>query len=212
MAQAISIEAKKKVRGGSEVYSVNLEKGEIHLFKKKSILLGLLLSSALMVVGCNDKETSTTETTGNDGAKNNVIMVSGDTVSEMGGCVLASRYSAGDKIVFRMNALDANNVQMEDAKLQVHLSTGEVLDMELGVHSPPDAKDPAKFWTAAYPVTEDTPTGTLEYYVTAEAGDAKGEFRPFNVQPSLITIIDPAAAGTIPEVTPAPTPEEAPAQ
>lgn len=174
--------------------------------------MGLLISGALMVVGCNDKETSTTETTGNDGEKKNVIMVSGDTVSEMGGCVLASRFSAGDKIVFRMNALDTNKVQMEDAKLQVHLSTGEVLDMELDVHSPPDAKDPAKFWTAAYPVTEDTPTGTLEYYVTAVAADAKGEFRPFNVQPSLITIVDPAATGTVPEGAPAPAPEEAPVQ
>jgi len=199
-------------KGGRIEFSVNFEKGEINLSKKKSILMGLLLSSALMVVGCIDKETSTTDDSSNDGGKSNVIMVSGDTVSEMGGCVLASRYAAGDKIVFRMNALDANNEQMEDAKLQVHLSTGEVLDMELGVHSPPDAKDPAKFWTAAYPVTENTPTGTLEYYVTAEAGDAKGEFRPFNVQPSLITIVDPSAAGTVPEGAPAPGPEEAPAQ
>ena len=48
-------------------------------------------------------------------------------------------------------------------KLQVHLSTGNVLDMEYGEH----AED--HFWTVNYTVTPDTPTGQLDYFVTAIA-------------------------------------------
>ncbi|MCM3571127.1 cupredoxin domain-containing protein [Neobacillus mesonae] len=165
--------------------------------KKRSVLLGLLLSSALIVGACSSQETSSTaKKTANTEAKeakSNLLMVSGDTVSEQGGCVLASRFAAGDKIVFRMNATDPNsNKQVEGAKLKLHLSTGEELDMKYGEHPP---GGDVKFWTVAYPVTEKTPTGTLEYYVTAEDGNRKGEFRPFNVAPSLLTIVDSKAKG-----------------
>ncbi|MEG0439874.1 MAG: hypothetical protein RR587_11640, partial [Solibacillus sp.] len=45
------------------------------------------------------------------------------------------------------------------------------------------------FWVVAYPVTADTPTGTLGYTVKAEYKDQTGEFKPFNVAPSLLTIV-----------------------
>lgn len=158
---------------------------------KKLSILSLLLGILLVLGACSDDKKESSETAKGD----DFLIISGDTVSEQGGCVLASRYSAGDKIVFRMNAFDSKtNEQLKDANLKVHLSTGDELDMVYGTHGDED------FWVVAYPVTEDTPTGSLEYYVTGEAGDLKGEFRPFNVAPSLLSIVDlDGEAATEPE-------------
>ncbi len=158
------------------------------MFAKKITFIGLVLSVFLLVSACSNNEKSE-EPESTNASTSEVLVLSGDTVSEQGGCVLASRYTVGDKIVFRMNATDAGtNKQAVDAKLQVHLSTGEVLDMVYGEHGDD------KFWVIAYPVTADTPTGSMDYYVTAEDGNKKGEFRPFNVQPSLLSIVDPDTA------------------
>ncbi len=166
--------------------------------KRKSvgIAASLFLGAALVMSGCSGEqnaEPSATAGASAGTAASSVIMVTGDTVSEQGGCVLASRFTAGDKIVFRANAVDpATNQQMgENTQLKVHLSTGEELDMAYGAHPP---GSDTKFWVVAYPVTDQTPAGTLDYYITAENGDKKGEYRPFNVAPSLLTIVDPKAA------------------
>ncbi|NJD03856.1 MAG: hypothetical protein FIA99_14935 [Ruminiclostridium sp.] len=116
------------------------------------------------------------------------LSVYGDVVSK-NGCVLQSRFTVDDRIVFRINVIDpATNKQSENAKVTLHLGTGENLEMKLGLHPAKDPNAP-KFWTVGYTVTDKTPTGTLDYYVTAEENDKTGEFRPFNVKPSLITIV-----------------------
>lgn len=169
------------------------------MVKKKYIFLGLLFSMMLVLSACSgNQETTAPENEVTTEAPNNIIMVSGDTVSKNNGCVLSSRYAVGDKIIFRMNALDPEtNKQIEDAKLQVHLSTGDVLDMAYGNHGEDN------FWVVAYEVTEDTPTGALDYTVTAELGDRKGEYKPFNVKPSLLMIVDAAAVSGESEEQPA---------
>ena len=117
------------------------------------------------------------------------LVVYGDVVSHLLGCVPTNRFQIGDSIIFRMRAVDPVTGQMaEDAKLQVRLATGEVLDMELGEH-PPGVPGADRFWTVAYHITEDTPLGLLRYTVTAETETAAGSFEPFNVMPSLITIV-----------------------
>lgn len=127
------------------------------------------------------------------------LAVYGDTVSHLGGCVVQNRFAVGDSVVFRMRAVNSVSGQVEKgAALQVHLSTGDVLDMHLDNHSPDEA-NPELFWTAVYNVTDETPKGTLNYYVTAESGALKGEYKPFNVMPSLITIV-----AAEPSTTPAP--------
>lgn len=148
--------------------------------KKTIILFTLLLVTMVVLIACNnseEKEATTEKAVGS-------LVITGDTVTEQGGCVLASRFSPGDKIIFRNNVLDGlTNEQVKDAKVQVHLSTGETLDMKYGKHGDDH------FWVVAYPVTNDTPTGTLDYSVTAEYKEQKGEFKPFNVAPSLLTIV-----------------------
>ncbi|QHW34017.1 hypothetical protein GZH47_26640 [Paenibacillus rhizovicinus] len=142
------------------------------------------------------------------------LLVYGDTVSSNAGCVLQNRFTVGDAIVFRMKAINPITGQIAaDAKLQLHLSTGDVLDMTLGTH-PPGAPNAEQFWTAKYTVTDKTPKGTLNYYVTASTATMKGQYQPFNVMPSLVTIVAPesnAPAATEPADS-APASEAAPAK
>ncbi len=165
--------------------------------KKKLSIFASLFAAVVVMTACTEVEktetdTEQTETTG----ETNSIVISGDVVSEQGGCVLSSRFSPGDKIIFRNNIVDGTTgEQVVDAKVQVHLSTGEVLDMAYGEHGDD------KFWVVAYPVTAETPTGVLEYKVTASYNDASAEWEPFNVAPSKLQIVSDtvATAGPAPE-------------
>ncbi|TSI06178.1 hypothetical protein [Lysinibacillus sp. BW-2-10] len=165
--------------------------------KKKLSIFASLFAAVVVMTACTEVEktetdTEQTETTG----ETNSIVISGDVVSEQGGCVLSSRFSLGDKIIFRNNIVDGTTgEQVVDAKVQVHLSTGEVLDMAYGEHGDD------KFWVVAYPVTAETPTGVLEYKVTASYNDASAEWEPFNVAPSKLQIVSDtvATAGPAPE-------------
>lgn len=166
--------------------------------KTKTLLASIMLGASLLIVGCSNNE-SNEESKEEQSQKLNYIMLRGDTVSEKQGCVLASRFTVGDKIIFRIDAIDPNtNEQIKDANIRVELSTGETLDMTYGAHPP---GSDVYFYTAAYEVTENTPTGKLTYKVIAEKGDMKGEFEPFNVEPSVLTIVSPDVMN--PDGTPA---------
>ncbi|WP_040286278.1 hypothetical protein [Sporosarcina koreensis] len=160
----------------------------------KKITAGMALSGILLMGACSsDKEADDGNQT-----ETSTIQVYGDVVSENDGCVLQSQFKPGDNIVFRMDAVDPVTDEQisEDAKLTVHLSTGEDLEMHHAAHPSGDTDPVPEFWTVAYQVTDDTPTGVLNYSVTAEMDGKKGEFKPFDVAPSLLTIIDPADAAT----------------
>ncbi|MEO4055605.1 hypothetical protein [Solibacillus sp. CAU 1738] len=152
----------------------------------KRFLVICIIGIVILTAGCKGTQENTESNKLEVGAKEVVgqLVVTGDIVSEQLGCVLASQFAPGDLIVFRNNVVDGlTNEQVKDAVLQVHLSTGEVIDMKYGPHGEDN------FWVAVYPVTEDTPTGQLGYTVKATLNDRVGEFKPFNVAPSLLTII-----------------------
>ena len=166
--------------------------------KKKWLSIAAALLSVIILVACTSE---VVEDKAKDPEKDTIISISGDTVSKLGGCVLASQFAVGDDIIFRMNAVDAvTGQQLKDAKLQVHLSTGDVLDMEYGPHGDDF------FWVTKYTVTDSSPKGKLDYYVTAQYGMTKAEYKPFNVAPSLLSIVD--GDGTAPAAPPAPAEEE----
>jgi plastocyanin len=165
-------------------------KGRRKMLKKQLGILVLLLGLVFIVSACgDDKETSGKSSENADSPAKTSLLVSGDVVEEKAGCVLKSQFTVGDLIVWRVDVTDPETMKQaaDDTKVQVHLSTGEVLDMHYGAH-PAGEENAPEFWTVSLPVTEDTPTGVLEYYVTAEKGDKKGEFHPFDVAPSLLTI------------------------
>lgn len=162
--------------------------------KKSLLLVSLLLIFALALGGCSSKQEATApEPVPAPAPESDRLVVHGDLVGGPGGCVLNSRYAIGEKVVFRMIATDPLTGEMaRDAKLQVHIGNGETLDLKLGKHG--KEENSPEFWTVSYVIPEGTPEGTLGYHVTAELNGKKGEFRPFNVAPSLLTVVAAAPA------------------
>lgn len=167
--------------------------------RKISLFISLILVFILSACG-NNEESIDVKSDNKESAAETSLVVSGDVVEEKAGCVLKSQFTEGDLIVWRVEVKNPKTMKQapEDTKVQVHLSTGEVLDMNYGPH--PSGENQAKedvphFWTAAMPVTEDTPTGVLEYHVTAENENKSGEFHPFDVAPSLLTVNPPEESG-----------------
>jgi hypothetical protein len=113
----------------------------------------------------------------------------------MRSCVLTSRFPRNSQIVWRVRVVDPTTGEpMDDTmldKVEIMLSDGQVFEMEFGVH-PPEPNPPRDYyWTAAWLVPKDYPTGTLGYTVLATAVDARtGEFKPFDIPASLPTITD----------------------
>jgi hypothetical protein len=108
-------------------------------------------------------------------------------------CVLQSRFARNSEIVWRARVMDpVTGEQLSDTDLegvQVQLADGQVLDMRYGDHPRDNPTD--RFWTTAFDVPVDYPTGTLGYEIVATAIDGNtGSFVPFNVAPSLLTITD----------------------
>jgi hypothetical protein len=128
-------------------------------------------------------------------------------------CVLNNRFPRNSQVVWRARVMDPKTgTTMDDtglAKLEVKLGDGQVFAMKYGGHPSKQPKD--FYWTAAWLVPKDYPTGTVAYSITATAKDGRtGEYKPFDVATSLLTITDVvmediAAAGTTP-ATPASTP------
>ncbi|WP_102348603.1 stalk domain-containing protein [Bacillus sp. Marseille-P3661] len=202
----VDLEAFSKITGVDFTYDASSKTATIK-GKQLDIVLNngkptAYIREIAQATGATDLRWNATTQTVNIQYKSDLV-VYGDVVSRNAGCVLQSRFTVGDAVIFRMKATNPITGELaRNAKVQVHLSTGEVLDMHLGAH-PPDMPGAEEFWTVAYEVTEDTPKGTLGYFVTAETESSKGQYTPFNVMPSLITIVgnDPAHSTEQPEST-----------
>lgn len=108
-------------------------------------------------------------------------------------CVLNNRFPRNSEVVWRVRVLDpVTGESMDDTMLdtvEVTLGDGEVLAMRYGGHPPQQNRD--FYWTTPWTVPKDYPTGTLTYTVMATATDGRsGEFKPFDVPSSMLTIID----------------------
>lgn len=142
--------------------------------KSLALLVGLLVVAIL--AGCSSDSSSSASKT---------LVVYGDTVADKV-CVQSSRFTPGEKIIFRATAVDgATNEVVPDAMLEIVFNDGTTIPMKYGSHGDDN------FWVGTFIVPEDFPTGPLGYKITATYGDKKGEFVPFNVAPSLLTIVAP---------------------
>ena len=77
------------------------------------------------------------------------------------------------------------------AQLVVHVNVaGKTLDIPMRYRA--TEKQPERqFWVAKWIVPQDTPTGIVRYTVTAtDKFGRTGEFKPFEVQASQLTIVD----------------------
>lgn len=106
-------------------------------------------------------------------------------------CVLASQFKRKESVVWRVRTLDAAGKPVDDKQLKslvVELSDGQKFPMKFGPH--PRGRTDDYFWSAAWIIPDDYPTGTFAYKVIAT--DLQGRshaWEPFKVQLSQLTVI-----------------------
>jgi multidrug efflux pump subunit AcrA (membrane-fusion protein) len=121
------------------------------------------------------------------------LILQADIVGE--GCMLQNAYvNDGEaKATFRVRVYDPlTGEQLDDEALDsvvVALSDGQEFTLSWGAH-PPDTEDDF-FWTYGWEIFEGYPAGNVQYTISATASDGRtGQFEPFNVAPSLLTVLD----------------------
>jgi hypothetical protein len=168
-----------------------------HISMRKTSLAMALVVAAALIGACGAEEAVTTTAAPTANLTVQVDTVGGplnvpeDQAAEI--CVLQSRFARNSEIVWRARVMDPiSGEQLDDTaieSIQVKLADGQVLDMRYGDHPRDNPTD--RFWTTSFDIPEDYPTGTLGYEVVATvAGGRTGNFIPFNVAPSLLTITD----------------------
>ena len=123
------------------------------------------------------------------------LILQADIVGE--GCMLQNAYlNDGEaKATFRVRVYDPlTGEQLDDEALEsvTVVIDGQAFDLRWGPH-PPDTDDDF-FWTYGWEIFADYPAGNVEYEITATAVDGRtGSFDPFNVAPSLLTVMEAEA-------------------
>jgi multidrug efflux pump subunit AcrA (membrane-fusion protein) len=121
------------------------------------------------------------------------LILQADIVGD--GCMLQNAYvNDGEaKATFRVRVYDPiTGEQLDDEALDsvtVELGDGQVFDLRWGPH-PPDTENDF-FWTYGWEIFSGYPAGNVSYLISATAADGRtGVFEPFNVVPSLLTVMD----------------------
>ena len=109
-------------------------------------------------------------------------------------CVEASRFARNSVVLFRARVVDPSTGNQIDerniSKVEARLADGQSFPLEFGAH-PAGAPNADHFWSITWRVPKDYPSGTLGYTIVTTSKDGRtGEFKPFNVPPSLLTITD----------------------
>jgi hypothetical protein len=119
------------------------------------------------------------------------LAIQADTVLS-GPCVLSSRFKPEDKVIFRVRVTDTvtGEAVAEGGlqKLVVLLADGTEFAPKFGPHPP----DPVAgyYWTYAWTIPADFPTGSLPYKVIATSlGGEVVTFTPFEAPKSQLTIV-----------------------
>ncbi len=119
-------------------------------------------------------------------------------------CIQANRYKRGQRLGFRMAAIDGGTGEPENtAMLTAHLRVaGKTIDVPMRFRGSPDPAQPApqpngytrpitNLWTGWWRVPDDAPTGVLTYTVTAtDQFGRTATFEPFSYDTSQLTIVE----------------------
>jgi hypothetical protein len=107
-------------------------------------------------------------------------------------CTLNNRYKKGDPVGFRATAINPATGKRDKAtQLVVHLTYGG-RSIDIPMRDRQTVKEPEReFWVAKWIVPEDAPMGIVRFTITAKDPQGRtGEFKPFDVQASQLTIIE----------------------
>ena len=107
-------------------------------------------------------------------------------------CVLTSQFKRGEKVVWRLRVFDPDkSKQLGKAgikSLVVELPDAKQHKMHYRPHPPKKSTD--MFWTAAWKIPANYPTGSISYKVIATDKSGKTHtWRPFKVRGSEFTVI-----------------------
>ncbi len=106
-------------------------------------------------------------------------------------CVLASQFKHGMGVVFRVRVQNASGAAVTDKdvkSLVVDLSTGQTINLKYGGHPHKDPVD--HFWSGAWKIPGDFPSGSMSYKVVATLPDGTTQdWTPFNVKTSQLTVL-----------------------
>jgi hypothetical protein len=124
------------------------------------------------------------------------LMIFGDVVyfyppGHPRNCLLNNQFKHGEPVGFRMNAINPATGKRDRAtELVVHLNyAGRTLDVPMRDRQT-DRQPEREFWVAKWVVPDDAPMGIVRYTVTGKDPQGRtGEFKPFEVQASQITIV-----------------------
>jgi hypothetical protein len=128
---------------------------------------------------------------------NNRLVVYGDTVFFIGpgiplSCTASTRYKHGDFVGFRMTAINPETGKRDRAtQLVAHVTyAGKTVDIPMRDRQ--NANQPEReFWVGKWQVPADAPIGIVRYTITAKDPQGRtGEYKPFEVNESQITIIE----------------------
>jgi hypothetical protein len=130
-------------------------------------------------------------------AGNDRLSVYGDTVLFLApgvplSCTHKSQFKRGDAIGFRMTAIDPTTGKRDRAtQLVVHLIySGQTIDVPMRDRQNAQAPE-REFWVGKWIVPSDAMTGIVRYSVTAKDPQGRtGEYKPFEVEPSQLTIVE----------------------
>jgi hypothetical protein len=107
-------------------------------------------------------------------------------------CILRNRFKRGEPVGFRMFVADPSTGKREEsAQLVVHVNVaGKTVDVPMRYRATA-AQPEREFWVAKWIVPQDTPIGIIRFTVTAtDKYGRTGEFKPFEVQASQLTIVE----------------------
>jgi len=107
-------------------------------------------------------------------------------------CILRNRFKRGEPVGWRMFVADPSTGKREEsAQLVVHLNvSGKTIDIPMRYRAT-ERQPEREFWVAKWIVPQDAPIGIIRYTVTAtDKYGRSGEFKPFEVQASQLTIVE----------------------
>ena len=121
-------------------------------------------------------------------------------------CVLNSQFKRGENVVFRMRVRTPTGQFLDEKGIKsitVELTDGQKFNARFGGHPPRQPTD--FFWTAAWMIPKDFPTGTLGYKITATdlAGNTQ-TWEPMREFRSWVVVLPAVADYTKPDAPPAP--------
>jgi len=109
-------------------------------------------------------------------------------------CVQLSRFAQGSKVVVRTRVIDgATGQAMTDSDLssvQITFDGNAAISETFGGHPGGTAPKTDAFWSAAWTIPTNYPTGSVNVTITATANDGRtATWEPFNVAASALTVI-----------------------